>query len=215
VDAHLLRQVQISGGSGKLGPLLRVMTTSLPRPVMLAAVGAVLFIGLFMFTRSRSNSSSSSSTPAATTQAPTPATSASGQSDSGAAAAPSANPASPADPGAAATADSKTSGKGLPVAVGRALNAKKVVVLLFWNRRAVDDRSVHNAVNGLSRHGGKVAVFDDRVGNLSQYTRITATAQVTQTPSLVIVDRRGGAQVQTGYLDRATIQQFVDTALGR
>jgi hypothetical protein len=179
------------------------MTASLPRPVILAIVGAVLFVGLFMFTRSRSGGSSSSGTPAATqSQTPAPAQS-------------QASPGTPTDPGAAATADSKTSGKGLPVKVGRALNAKKVVVLLFWNRKAVDDRSVHRAVSGLATHRGKVAVFDDRVGNLSKYTRITGTAQVAQTPSLVIIDRRGGAEVETGYLDRETIQQFVDTALSR
>ncbi len=57
-----------------------------------------------------------------------------------------------------------------------------------------------------------MAVFDDTVKNVSNYTRITATAQVTQTPSLVIVDRRGSAQVQTGYLDFETIDQFVDDA---
>ena len=88
-------------------------------------------------------------------------------------------------------------------------------MLLFWNSKAVDDRSVHESVARLSRHGGRVAVFDDTVRNLSHYTRITGTAQVTQTPSLVLVDRRGAAQVKTGYLDFETIDQFVDTARRR
>ncbi len=177
------------------------MTASLPRPVLLAIIGTVLFAGMFMFTRSRSGGSDTASTPATPAQQ-TPATPA-----------PASKPA-PAE-GAAATADSKTSGEGLPVAVGRALDKKKVVVLLFWNSKAVDDRSVHESVARLSRHGGRVAVFDDTVRNLSHYTRITGTAQVTQTPSLVIVDRRGAAQVKTGYLDFETIDQFVDTARRR
>jgi len=191
------------------------MTASLPRPVILALVGTVLFAGLFMFTRSRSGSDTASTpeaTPAQTTPAtPAPAEQSAPNTDS--AAPPAAT--GPNAKGAAATADSKTSGEGLPVAVGRALDKKKVVVLLFWNRKAVDDRSVHASVARLSRHGGQVAVFDDTVKNLSHYTRITATAQVTQTPSLVIVDRRGSAQVQTGYLDFETIDQFVDTARKR
>ena len=177
------------------------MTASLPRPVLLAIIGTVLFAGMFMFTRSRSGGSDTASTPATPAQQ-TPATPA-----------PASKPA-PTE-GAAATADSKTSGEGLPVAVGRALDKKKVVVLLFWNSKAVDDRSVHESVARLSRHGGRVAVFDDTVRNLSHYTRITGTAQVTQTPSLVIVDRRGAAQVKTGYLDFETIDQFVDTARRR
>jgi hypothetical protein len=175
------------------------MTASFPRPVLLGIVGVALFAGLFMFTRSRSTASDSSATAPVTSPAAPGATATT----------------TPADPGTAPAADTKTSGKGIPAPVARALDAKKVVVLLFWNRRAVDDRSVHNAVAGLSHHGGKVAVFDDRVGHLSNYTRITATAQVNQTPALVIIDRRGGAEVETGYLDRETIQQFVDTALTR
>jgi hypothetical protein len=191
------------------------MTASLPRPVLLALIGTVLFAGLFMFTRSRSGGSEPATTPS-TSSAPTPATPAPAEQskpDTSAAAPPAAT--GPNAEGAARTADSKTSGEGLPVAVGRALEAKKVVVLLFWNSKAVDDRSVHASVAKLSRHGGSVAVFDDTVKNLSHYTRITATAQVTQTPSLVIVDRRGSAQVRTGYLDFETIDQFVDTARKR
>jgi len=190
------------------------MTASLPRPVLLAIIGTVLFAGMFMFTRSRSGGSDTASTPATPAQQ-TPATPApAGQSaPSTSSATPPA--ATPSGKGAAATADSKTSGEGLPVAVGRALDKKKVVVLLFWNSKAVDDRSVHESVARLSRHGGRVAVFDDTVRNLSHYTRITGTAQVTQTPSLVIVDRRGAAQVKTGYLDFETIDQFVDTARRR
>jgi hypothetical protein len=180
------------------------MTASLPRPVLLALIGTVLFAGLFVFTRSRSSESESTSSPAT----PPAAEQSKPDTDSAAATGPNAN-------GAAGSVDSKTLGVGLPVAVGRALDRKKVVVLLFWNRKAVDDRSVHASVARLSRHGGKVAVFDDTVKNLSRYTRITATAQVTQTPSLVIVDRRGNAQVQTGYLDFETIDQFVDTARRR
>jgi len=190
------------------------MTASLPRPVLLAIIGTVLFAGLFMFTRSRSaeEPAGTAAAPAQPTP-PTPAPAEQSKPDTSSAAPPAAT--GPNAQGAAATADPKTSGEGLPVAVGRALDKKKVVVLLFWNRRAVDDRSVHQSVARLSRHGGQVAVFDDHVKNLSRYTRITATAAVTQTPSLVIVDRRGNAQVKTGYLDLETIDQFVDTARRR
>ena len=100
-------------------------------------------------------------------------------------------------------------------AIRKALDAKKVVVILFWNPRAVDDRSVKNSVDRLPRHRGKVAVFTDGVRNLSRYTRIAAATSVTQTPSLVFVNRKGQAELQTGYLDYQTIGQYVENALRR
>jgi hypothetical protein len=99
--------------------------------------------------------------------------------------------------------------------VQKALDAKKMVVILFWNRRAVDDRSVKASVDRLPRRHGKVAVFTDRVKHLSRYTRITAATSVTQTPALVFVNRKGQAELQTGYLDYQTIQQYVLNALRR
>jgi hypothetical protein len=58
-------------------------------------------------------------------------------------------------------------------------------------------------------------VFTDRVKHLSRYTRITAATNVTQTPALVFVNRKGQAELQTGYLDYQTIQQYVLNALRR
>ena len=55
--------------------------------------------------------------------------------------------------------------------MAKALDAKKTVVLLFWNKNGVDDRSVKESVDRLSRRGGKVAMFTDTVKNLSRYTR--------------------------------------------
>ena len=47
-----------------------------------------------------------------------------------------------------------------------ALDAKKTVVILFWNKNGVDDRSVKKSVDRLSRRGGEVAKFTDTVKNL-------------------------------------------------
>ena len=72
---------------------------------------------------------------------------------------------------------------GPPLAGGAALDAKKTVVILFWNKSGVEDRSVKNSVDRLPaprRQDG--AIFTDKVTNLSRYTRITAAASVTQTP---------------------------------
>ena len=93
--------------------------------------------------------------------------------------------------------------------MAKALDAKKTVVVLFWNKNGVDDRSVKKSVDRLSRRGGDVAKFTDTVKNLSRYTRITSAASVTTTPALVVVNRRGQAEVLTGYNDYQTINQFV------
>lgn len=106
-----------------------------------------------------------------------------------------------------------TRSRTLPRPVKRALDAHKVVVLLFWSRRGTDDRSVKSAVDSLSRRGGKVAVFTDRSKNAARYTKITTAAAVEQTPTLVVVNRHGQARTATGYLDRETVEQYVVDAL--
>jgi hypothetical protein len=204
VDTHLPWQVQPIGGSGELGPFDLDVITALPRPVLLGVVGVVLLGAVFFATHRPGTTSSSTVAPS---QVAPPAKS------------PTATPGTASKPstGQNGTAPSSKSqaGSGLPRPVKHALDAKKVVVILFWNPRAVDDRSVKSSIDRLPRHHGKVAVFSDSVKRLSRYTRITAATSVTQTPSLVVVNRKGQAEVQTGYLDYQTIGQYVQNALRR
>jgi hypothetical protein len=195
VDTHLHRQVQPKGGSGKLGPFdLAMSIAALPRPVLLGIIGVVLIGGFFFVSHKPSTTSSSTPAPSKTSAPVQP------------------SPEKPATP--SKKPEPVTSGKGLPVPVQRALNARKVVVILFWNRRAVDDRSVKASVDSLPRHRN-VAVFADGVKHLSHYTRITAAATISTTPSLVVVNRKGQAEVVPGYLDRQTIGQYIQNALRR
>ena len=207
MDTHLLWQVQPIGGSGKLGPFDLDVIAALPRPVLVGVVGVVLIAGVFFATNKSGGSTSSPATPApAQTTAP-------------AAAKPGTATATPSHPaaksGSAAGPTTKPASRGLPVAVQKALDAKKVVVVLFWNPRGVDDRSVKSSVDRLPRRGGRVAVFSDSVSHLSRYTKITSATSVTQTPSVVFVNRKGQAEVETGYLDYETIGQYVQNALQR
>jgi hypothetical protein len=93
--------------------------------------------------------------------------------------------------------------------VQSALNAHKVVVLLFWNPKGADDQSVKQALGSVSKHNGDVAVFSDTSRNFSRYVKITAQTNLTRTPTLVVVNRQGNAQVATGYLDRDSVEQYV------
>jgi hypothetical protein len=198
VDTHLHLQVQPKGGSGKLGPFDFTMSfAAIPRPVLLGVVGVVLVGGMFLVTHKPSTTSTSTPAPAQTV-----------------------DPAQRAQQKPGGTSDDSaqsqtgTRGKGLPVRVQRALDAHKVVVILFWNRKGVDDRSVKSSLDSLPKRK-KVAVFADGVKHLSKYTRITAAANISTTPSLVVVNRKGQAEVIAGYLDRQTISQYIQNALRR
>jgi len=171
-------------------------------------VGVVAVAGVFLLShRGGSNKSDTSapSAPSSTTPAPSAAPSTANKT-----AAPPAQsrPQSQANGGARID-----QARTLPRPVKRALDAHKVVVLLFWNPRAVDDRSVRKAVSGVSTRGGKVAIFTDRLKHLARYTKITAAANVVQTPTLIVVNRQEKAQVATGYMDEVSIDQYVVDAL--
>jgi hypothetical protein len=183
--------------------------TSLPRPALYAIVGAVLAVGLFVTTHKPASTSSSTPAPAQTPQAAESPTAKAGPSAQASEPKKGSDQVTPANRSQAGPA-----GPGLPVRVKHALDAQKVVVLLFWNRHAVDDRSVKSSVSRLP-HRKHLAVFADSVRHLSRYTRITAAASVSTTPSLVIVNRQGQAEVITGYLDYETLRQYVLNSLRR
>jgi cytoskeletal protein RodZ len=185
-----------------------VTVSSLPRPVLLALVGVVAVGALFMVSRRGQDSGAPASpAPSQTSQPTSPSAS---------------TPEAPAqknaqqDKTAAPSPDKGEAGsRGLPGPVAKALDAKKTVVILFWNRRGVDDRSVKHSVDRLSRRNGQVVKFTDNVKNLSSYTRITTAASISQTPAVVIVNKRGQAEVLNGYYDYQTINQFVSNASRR
>ncbi|MGH2979537.1 MAG: hypothetical protein ACRDLQ_07855 [Solirubrobacterales bacterium] len=183
------------------------MIATIPRPVLLALVGVVLLGGLFVFSRRGADSTPAVPAPSQTSQPSSPS--------ADAPAAPAQQNAPQQNSAAPSPDKGEQGGRGLPSRVARALDAKKTVVILFWNRGGIDDRSVKGAVDRLPRRGGKTAVFTDTVGNLSNYTRITAAASVTQTPALVIVNPKGQAELLNGYYDFQTIRQFVRDAARR
>lgn len=209
MDAHLPRQVQLSGGSGRLGLYYAVsgMIETVPRPVLLALIGVVLAGGLLVVSRRGSEPGPATPAPSQTAQSSSP------RADTPQA---PAQQNAPQQKSAAPSPDKgEPGGVGLPSRVAGALDAKKTVVILFWDKGAVDDRSVKGSVDRLPRRGGKTAVFTDRISNLSRYTRITAAASVTQTPALVIVNPKGQAEVLNGYYDFQTLRQFVANAARR
>jgi hypothetical protein len=174
----------------------------IPRPLLVALIGAVA-VGALLFATSRGGTKSS--TP--TVQSAKPATPAS-KAHAGKTAQPSAKRSE-----SSGAAPHKATIQGLPAPVGRAVAADKVVVMLFWNPRSTDDRAVKAALAGVSTRHGAVAKFTDTLPHFSRYTRLTGQNVVTQTPTVLVLDKHKQVKTATGYLDTATVDQLVVDAL--
>jgi hypothetical protein len=108
---------------------------------------------------------------------------------------------------------------GLPGDVRRALERRQVLVLgVFdtaqkrWARMAADDRRVRRELSKANRYGGNVAVATTTLRKLNRVDPIIGDLDVSQTPSVVVVDRNRRATVLTGYVERNTINQAIADA---
>jgi hypothetical protein len=109
--------------------------------------------------------------------------------------------------------------KGLPKSIVKALDKRQVFVLGVldtkekrWARMASDDRVVRRELGKANRYGGKVVVASSSLGKLSSLNAVIGGVGVTQTPSVVVVDRNRQAVVLSGYVDRNAINQAIADA---
>ena len=109
--------------------------------------------------------------------------------------------------------------KGLPRGIVRALANRQVFAIgVFdtkeerWARMASDDRRVRRALSNANRYDGKVVVTSSSLGKLSKLDPIIGELRVSQTPSVVVVDRNRKAVVLTGFVDRKSINQAIADA---
>ena len=109
--------------------------------------------------------------------------------------------------------------KGLPRSIVRALDNRQVFVVgIFdtkekrWARGAYDDRRVRRELAKANRYDGKVVVTDSTLSKLSKLNAIVGDLGVSQTPSIVVVDRNRKAVVLTGFVERNAINQAVADA---
>ncbi len=98
---------------------------------------------------------------------------------------------------------------GLPLKVAQAL-AKKQVVVLYFGGAGADDSLTADSVRTLKASAGHgVAVFMDKLSNLADYRRVVEGLNVSQAPSIVIVDRAKKAKVLEGFIDAGSLRQAV------
>jgi hypothetical protein len=159
----------------------------------------------------------SSATPAGTSSTPSKGTSA-------------AHPATthkPASNGTSATRASRSKvgastparghGRAVPpsmqVAVEGELKQGKVVMILFWNPKASVDAAVQRELQAVGHTlGAKIAVHDARADQVGSFGSITQAVQVFQTPTIVIVNKRGQARTLTGLTDVFSLEQAINEA---
>ncbi len=100
--------------------------------------------------------------------------------------------------------------QSVQVTVERELQQGKTVLILFWNRRGSDDVAVHNALGAVQHAlGAKVTIHYASAGQVGAFGTITHAIQITQTPTLLIVNPHGQTTVLTGLTDAFAIQQAI------
>src|SRR3954452_18858266 len=94
-----------------------------------------------------------------------------------------------------------------------ALDAKKAVVMLFYNRTGIDDRAVRKAVAATARHHGKVVVKAVPVGQVGRYEAITRGAEILQSPTVLVIAPDRKARAIVGFTTTAELDQSIADAL--
>jgi len=101
----------------------------------------------------------------------------------------------------------------MQVAVEHELQQNKIVLILFWNPKGADDNAVHKELPAVQHSlGGKVAVHYASASQVGDYGAITHAVQVTQTPTLLIVNPHGQTTTLTGLTDAFSIEQSITEA---
>jgi hypothetical protein len=125
------------------------------------------------------------------------------------------NAVAPATPAPAASAEKPEAVEtaGLPAPVRAAIDERKVLVLLFWTPGAADDRAVRRELDAVDRHAGRVVVHSAPVNRIARYQKITRGAEVAQSPTVLVVDRKRKVESLVGYADHLSVDQLVTDAL--
>jgi hypothetical protein len=98
-----------------------------------------------------------------------------------------------------------------PQRAARAVADGKKVVILFQNPAGLDDRAMRGVMGELDARTRAVVLTDD-VDAVDRYGNMVEDLGVSQTPAVVLIDRRGEARLIEGYVDTDTLAQAVSDA---
>jgi hypothetical protein len=122
----------------------------------------------------------------------------------------------PSAPSSTRTRPTQTGATRTPVRqaqVEQALKQGKIALVLFWTRKGADDQAVQRELRQLGgTHAKTLATFQARPEEVASFGSITRGVQVSQTPTLLIINRLGQATTVTGYTDAYAIEQKIAEA---
>jgi hypothetical protein len=103
--------------------------------------------------------------------------------------------------------------QGRARALELALQANKVVALLFYNPAGSDDLADYHALTAIPADGGRVVRLAVPIGEIARYGVVTQQVAVTGSPTLVVIDSHHRAQTLVGFADQLEFNQRVAAAL--
>jgi hypothetical protein len=101
----------------------------------------------------------------------------------------------------------------VPAGVRRAIVKRQIVVLGVTAPRGADERLVRKSLGNVDKLHGRVYVETVPVERISRYGTIVGGAELTQTPSVIVVDFGLKATTLAGWVDTKTIDQAVVDAI--
>jgi hypothetical protein len=186
---------------------------NLPRPLIGLLVATIAFFAVWTVAlRPSSSGGPVSSKPAPAASQPAAAAPAHAAASHASASA-TATSATKAKPVAKAAAKHTVTAQQRQSFIENGLNQHKVVAILFFNPAAADDRAVKHELDEVPARGGKVVKLAVPLSELTRYPVITNQVQVTESPTLVLIDGQRKADMLTGFLDQLELSQRVSDAL--
>jgi hypothetical protein len=99
------------------------------------------------------------------------------------------------------------------VAVEAEVAQGKTVLLLFWNSKSSVDREVRSETTAMVRSSkGTLALHVAAPNQVGEFGSVTEVVHVYQTPTILIVNRRGVVSDLTGLTDTFALKQLVHEA---
>ena len=187
---------------------------NLPRPMIGLLVATIAFFAVWTVALKPSSSSgpvSSSSSPSPAASRPKAAAPAHAEASHASASATAS--AAKATPAAKPAVKHAVPAQQRQTAIENGLNHHKVLAILFFNPAAADDRAVKHELDEIPARGGKVVKLAVPLSELTRYPVITNQVQVTESPTLVLIDGQRKADLLTGYLDQLELSQRVSDAV--